>query len=195
MNTPQAPAAAVPKDYFLGFNYALDRQSVANLVALVQQTVTLKGKSVTICMTSNGGAPDQGLYAYEALSALPIPVHTHAIGSVQSAAMILFMCGQRRTSSPGANFLFHDTVFNPSAGAPLHYEDLVGHASSIKQNDEWSHQLIAEKLQRPVKEVAKWFLGQDPRDTKFALNKGIISEVRSLLIPPDAEFAQVAYKF
>ena len=73
MDAP-TPPAPVPKDYYLGFNYMLDRQSVTNLVALVQQAVGLNGKSVTICITSNGGAPDQALYAYEALSALSIPV-------------------------------------------------------------------------------------------------------------------------
>jgi ATP-dependent protease ClpP protease subunit len=195
MNAAPPPAPPIPKDYYLGFNYVLDRQSVTSLVALVQQAVGLNGKSVTICMTSNGGAPDQALYAYEALAALAIPVHTHAIGSVQSAAMILFMCGQRRTSSPGANFLFHDTVFNPGAGSPLRYEDLIGHASAIQQNDKWSHQLIAEKLNRPVKEIAKWFYGQNPRDTKFALDNGIISAVQPLIVPAAAEFVQVAYKF
>jgi ATP-dependent protease ClpP protease subunit len=195
MNTMPSPPPPTPKDYYLGFNYILDRQSVTGLVALVQQALSLNGKSVTICITSSGGAPDQALYAYEALTALPISVHTHAIGSVQSAAMILFMCGERRTSSPGANFLFHDTVFNPGAGSLLRYEDLIGHAGAIQQNDQWSHQLIAEKLNRPVKEVAEWFYGQNPRDTEFALNNGIISAVQPLIVPATAEFVQVAYKF
>jgi ATP-dependent protease ClpP protease subunit len=189
------PPPPIPKDYYLGFNFIIDRQAITNLVALVQQAVGLQGKSVTICLTSNGGAPDQALYAYETLSALPIDVHTHAIGSVQSAGMILFMCGQRRTASPGANFLFHDTVFNPAVGAPLRYEDLVGHASAIDQNDKWSHQLIAQELNRPVEEIAEWFYGQNPRDTKFALDNRIIEAVQPLVIPASGEFVQVSYKF
>ena len=58
-------AAQAPKDYYFGFNYILDRQSIGNLIALAQQAVTLNAKSVTICMTSSGGASDQGLYAFE----------------------------------------------------------------------------------------------------------------------------------
>jgi ATP-dependent protease ClpP protease subunit len=189
-NTP------IPKDYFLGFNYAIDRQSAANLVSLAQQAVTLKATSITICLTSNGGAPDQALYVYETLRALPVPIHTHAIGSVQSAAMTVLMAGERRTASPGANFLFHDTVFNiTSAPVSLRLEDLVGHASAVENNDKWSHQLIAEILKRPPEEVAKWFDGQFPRDTKFALDNGIIEKVFPLKVPPAAEFAQVGYKF
>jgi hypothetical protein len=34
-------ADGTPKDYYFGFNYVLDRQSVTNLVALVQEAVTL----------------------------------------------------------------------------------------------------------------------------------------------------------
>jgi len=192
MNGNQPPP---PKDYYLGFNYVFDRQSASNLVALVQQAVALQAKTVTICITSNGGAPDQALYVYDILSALDVPVHTHAIGTVQSAAMIVFMAGERRTASPGANFLFHDTVFNPLGGASLRYDDLLGHAAAIEHNDKWSHQLIAEELDRPVKEVAEWFYGQNTRDTEFALANGIIEKVEPLSVPPSADFCQVAYKF
>jgi ATP-dependent protease ClpP protease subunit len=89
----------VPKDYYIGFNYVFDRQSAANLVALLQQAVTLQASSVTICISSNGGAPDQALYVYDIMKALPLTVNTHAISSVQSAALIVFMAGQRRTYS------------------------------------------------------------------------------------------------
>ncbi len=71
----------------------------------------------------------------------------------------------------------------------------MGHAQAIDHNDKWSHQLIAKELNRPAEEVAKWFYGQEVRDTKFALDNGIIDEVTSLIVPPDAEFVQVAYKF
>ncbi len=126
---------------------------------------------------------------------MPVPIHTHAIGAVQSAAMIVLMCGKRRTASLGANFLFHDTVFNVGTPAPLRFEDLVGHAKAIEHNDKWSHQLIAEILSRPPEQIAEWFNGQNPRDTQFALDNGIIEKVLDLKIPPTAEFAQVAYKF
>jgi ATP-dependent protease ClpP protease subunit len=184
----------VPKHYYLGFNYVLDRQSTTNLLALGQQAVNLRALSVTICITSNGGAPDQALYAYEILSALPIPIYTHAIGSVQSAAVTLFMCGKKRTASPGTNFLFHETVFT-GAGTPLRYDDLIGQSQAIDHNDKWSHQLIADKLQRPVEEISKWFIGQNVRDTQFALDNGVIEKVYPLVIPPEAEFCQVVYKF
>lgn len=188
------PAQVPPKDYFIGFNYAVDRQSINNLLALIQQAVNLKAKSVTICISSNGGAPDQALYAYEIIQALHIPIHTHAIGCVQSAAMILFISGDKRTAAPGTNFLFHDTVFNGGA-MPLRYDDLIGRAQGIEHNDKWSHQLIADELDLSAEEVAKWFTGQNIRDTAFALEKGIIKEIVPLIVPPDAEFVQVGYKF
>jgi hypothetical protein len=57
------------------------------------------------------------------------------------------------------------------------------------------HRLIAELLKRPPEEVAKWFDGQTPRDTQFALGNGIIHEIKPLKISPNGEFAQVSYKF
>ena len=189
------PPAPVPKNYYLGFNLNLDRQAIMNLLTLAQQAVGLRAKSVTICMTSTGGAPDQGLYAYEILSALPIPIFTHAIGTVQSAALTLFMAGERRTASPGTNFLFHETVFNPGGALPLRFDDLMGQAEAIEQNDRWSHQLMAKLLSKPIDEVAGWYRGQSMRDAEFALKNGVIQEVCQLVVPPDAEFVQVGYKF
>jgi ATP-dependent protease ClpP protease subunit len=183
-----------PKDYYLGFNHELDRQSVSNLVALVQQALSLRARSVTICITSSGGALDHGLYAYEILTALPISIHTHAIGQVQSAAMPLFLSGSRRTASPGANFLFHDALFHGD-GMLLNFDKLTGEAQAIEHNNRLSHRLIAGVLDRPVEDVAKWFIGQNIRDTGFALDNGIIEKVEPLVVPPEAQFVQVAYRF
>jgi ATP-dependent protease ClpP protease subunit len=185
---------ATSKDYFFGFNHLLDRQSVGNLVALAQQAIALNARSVTICMTSTGGAPDQGLYAFEILSALPIAIHTHAIGTVQSAAIPLFMSGIRRTASPGANFLFHETLFSGDS-ALLRLDDLVGHAQAIEQSNVCSQRLVAKTLGKPVEEIAKWFIGQNIRDTQFALDNKIIEKIEPLTLPPDAQFIQVAYRF
>jgi ATP-dependent Clp protease, protease subunit len=188
------PPPPIQKDYYLGFNFALDRQSTANLVALAQQAIALQAKSITVCICSPGGAPDQALYAYQILRALPIPINTHAIGTVQSAAITLFMAGHRRTAAPGTNFLLHETVWNGS-GTPLRFDDLVGQAQAVDHNDKWSQTLLSNRLKRPAEEVAEWFRGQQIRDTKFAMDVGIIESERDLIIPPEAEFAQVSYRF
>jgi hypothetical protein len=46
--TPAAPP--IPKDYFLGFSFGLDRQATMNLVLLAQHVVSLNAKSITICI-------------------------------------------------------------------------------------------------------------------------------------------------
>jgi hypothetical protein len=46
----------IPKDYYLGFNFSIDRQSATNLIAFAQQAVSVRGKSVTVCFTSIGVA-------------------------------------------------------------------------------------------------------------------------------------------
>ena len=109
--------------------------------------------------------------------------------------MIVFLAGEKRTASPGANFLLHDTVFNPMVGASLRFDDLIGQAEAITHNDDWSHELFAQILERPTDEVAEWFRGQTTRDTQFALDNGLIENVQPLMIPRAAEFVQVAYKF
>jgi ATP-dependent protease ClpP protease subunit len=192
MNENQSTAGS--KSYFLGFNHELDRQSVSNLIALAQQALSLRAKSVTICISSTGGALEQALYAFEILTALPISICTHAVGPVHSAAVPLFLSGTRRTASPGANFLFHETLFT-SDGNPMTFDTLTSHAQAVDHNNRWSHQLIAGVLGLSVETVQKWFIGQNIRDTQFAMDFNIIERVEPLAIPADAQFVQVAYRF
>ena len=46
-----------PKD--IGFNFAVDRQAIQQLLVLVQQAIALKTTGITVCITSTGGATEQ----------------------------------------------------------------------------------------------------------------------------------------
>ena len=190
--TPPPPPR---KHYYLGFNLVIDRQAVLNLVQLAHNAVGLNALSITVCITSPGGDPSQALFAYEILRALPVPLHTHAIGSVQSAACIILLAGEQRRASPGANFLFHETIWTPPAATPIDIDTVLGQAEGIKHHDRWNYRLFAERLGKPEREVSKWFRGQRMRDTDFVLKHGVIHEVRTLAVNPADEFVQVSYKF
>lgn len=192
MNGNQPPP---PKHYYLGFNLMIDRQSIINLLQVAHAAVNANALSITVCLTSGGGDPSQALYAYEVLQALPVKIKMHAIGSVQSAACALMLAGEERHASPGTNFLFHETVWTPPTATPINIDAVIGQKEAISHNDKWNYQLFAQRLNKPQREVTRWFRGQRIRDTDFALKNGFIHEVRQLRVLPADEFIQIGYRF
>ena len=83
--TPNQPQG--PIHYVLGFNLIIDRIATMRLMSAVGGAIQQGAKAITLCISSIGGSPEQAFYTYEILKALPIPVTTHNVGAVHSAAM------------------------------------------------------------------------------------------------------------
>jgi ATP-dependent Clp protease, protease subunit len=191
MAAPETPAR---KDYYIGFNLLIDRQSIQQLMVLVQNAALAQTTGLTICMTSLGGMMEQAYYAYEILRGITVPISTFAVGTVQSSGVLLFLAGEKRYAAPGATFLMHQTVLpiqnmNPNA------QQLFDFSANIKTDDERSARIVSERCGKPIETVRPWFEGQTPRDTEFAKANGLVHEVKNLAIPAGAEFAQVQIKF
>ena len=56
-----------PLHYFIGFNLYIDRLSTLRLMSAIGVAIEKGAQSITLCMSSNGGAPDQAFYVYELL--------------------------------------------------------------------------------------------------------------------------------
>jgi ATP-dependent Clp protease, protease subunit len=177
--------------FYVGFNFAIDGHSAQQLIAVVNTAISSGHRSVCISLSSPGGATDQAFYLYHTLRALPVELITHNIGTVQSAAAILFLAAGTRFAVPDATFLFHATRFYPAQNIGLSYEDLQQRLKSVRGDDQFSQRIIADRLSKSPAEVAGWAKGDVLRDTKFALQHGIIQEVRPFEIPKDAKFYQV----
>jgi ATP-dependent protease ClpP protease subunit len=52
----------------MGFNLLIDRISTMRLMTAVGNAIERGAQSITLCISSNGGAPDQAFYIYELLS-------------------------------------------------------------------------------------------------------------------------------
>jgi ATP-dependent Clp protease, protease subunit len=187
MNAPPR----TPIHWVIGFNWIIDRVSTQRLLTAVGAALERGARHVTLCISSVGGAPEQALYAYEILRALPSEVEltTHNVATVQSAAMILFLAGSKRLAVPNATFLMHKTTHNP--GTAVGAEHLSYGADSVRADDTSAMAIVADRTGRDLNTVRKWFRGQKIRDTTFAKGEGIITEVIPVNFPEQAQFFQV----
>jgi ATP-dependent Clp protease protease subunit len=188
--TPNQPPAIL--HYILGYNLLVDRFAIMRLLNGISEATNRGAQTITLCISSPGGDPAQAFYAYEMLKNYPVPIITHNVGSVHSAAIPIFLAGSRRRAVPHATFLMHKTVHTPAAGTSYGIEHLDYSSESVEADDERSIAIIAERTGQPVETVGGWILGQQLRSTEFALQHGFIEQVAPVEFPAQSQFFQIA---
>ena len=179
-----------PAGCFIGFNAALDRKASEQLVSVCGEAMRNGYSAITLCITSVGGLLDFAYYAFNILEAMPLKIVTHNIGTVQSAANLIFLCGDERYSAEGCSFLFHNTGFDGTGQqitGPLIREKL----KAIEYEERRASAIYAEKTGLPIEDVSEWQQGTLIISPTEAVKNNLIHAVKPLSIPKGAFFHQV----
>jgi ATP-dependent protease ClpP protease subunit len=191
MNNPQPLNVQFPAGCYIGFNAALDRKASEQLAFVCGDAVRNGYKEITLCLTSVGGLLDFAYYAYNLLEALPIKIVTHNIGSVQSAANLIYLCGDERYSAPVCTFFFHNTGFDPAPGQQITGPFITEKLKAIEYEENRAAAIYAEKTGLAIEKVSKWQQGTLVMDGDTAVKNGLAHAVKPLSIPPGAFFHQI----
>lgn len=191
MGEKMALADQNPGGCYLGFSGALDRKGVEQIVYLCNQARGEGFRAVTLCLNSLGGYLVDAYYAYNMLEALPLTITTHNVGTIQSAANLLFVCGDVRLACPGSTFFFHKTAFDPQPGQRVTEAFAAERLKAIQLDDARSAQIVADKTAQAVERVREWQTAELLMSTEDAIGNGLLHEVRPLIIPGNALFMQI----
>jgi len=89
--------------------------------------------TIEVAIASGGGDIIAALGAYNELKRLPVKLHTHNSGAVDSAVILPFMLGEVRTASPMSGFFFHQVQWGFPAQSGLQ-TTLVNEASTLMEH-------------------------------------------------------------
>jgi ATP-dependent protease ClpP protease subunit len=174
----------------LGFNAAIDRKAAEQVSHLVNDARRNGFVEINILMSSIGGLLDHTYYLYNIIEAIGIKIVTWNIGNIQSAANIIFLCGDRCYATPGATFFFNQTGYDPP-NSRVTEPYLVERLKAVQYNDNRSASIIAAKTGKPIEDVRGWQNTELVMDTAAALAHGLIHDVRNFVVPPNAFFHQI----
>jgi ATP-dependent protease ClpP protease subunit len=180
-----------PGGCYIGFNAAIDRKAAEQLVMVCTQAVQNGYATLNLAISSPGGQLDHAYYAYNWLEGLPVKIVTHNIGSVQSAANLLFLCGDDRYGVDASTFFFHQTGFDTAPAQRISAKFVRERLKAMKYDDSRTAQIYAAKTGRPIKDVRKWMDTELVMDTIVAVQNGLIQHIRPYQVPPDAFHHQV----
>ena len=134
--------------------------------------------------SSGGGAVDSAVTLYNFLKGLPVKITMHNIGSIDSAANIVFMAGSDRFAAADTSFLFHGvsyTVNNTLSKGQL--EEIL---SIVSGAEDKIANILASNSSLTEDAVRRLFDRGESKPASFALDKGVLSEVKDITVPDGA---------
>jgi ATP-dependent Clp protease protease subunit len=110
-------------------------------------------KPITVIINSQGGSADSGFCIYDMLKFVKPPIITITAGLCASAAIIIFLAGEKgkRFALPNARFLLHQ----PSTSAVGPASDLEITANQILKIRDQFNQIIADETGQDVKKITQ----------------------------------------
>ena len=150
-----------------------------------------KPKTIYFLFSSVGGSVNAGITLYNFLRALPVEIVMHNTGSIDSIANVIFLAAEKRFAATHSTFLFHGISWNFAQAMSLTFSQLQETLSRFKQEEAKIAGIIAERSKLTESEIRELFLQGESKDLKFAVDKGIIQDIRDPAVPKDAPLSTV----
>lgn len=170
---PQFPANRV-LTFFGPINLPFTNALRSALCSMINENA----KNVTILFASGGGSTDDGIALYTYLKALPFELTMHAIGSVSSVAVPVFLAAKHRLASKNARFYFHDytwTFGTQTIARPA----LAEAALTLGNALEWTREILKQETKLTDKRLQAMKLFEEPHlmDAASAAEIGLVDAV------------------
>jgi ATP-dependent Clp protease protease subunit len=139
-----------------------------------------KPKELYFLISSPGGSTKDGITLYNFLKAIPCDITMHNMGAIDSIAIIIFMAGDNRFACSGTSFHFHGVGIEPKGH---HYlSRLKEMVSSIEDDEAKIAHIISNNSKLSEDEIRGYFNQGESKNSDFALDNDIISEVKQAAI-------------
>jgi ATP-dependent protease ClpP protease subunit len=189
---PQPPPPQI-RPVTLVFVGPIQNPASKNLRAACCNFVTNGTKEIQILFSSTGGDVNEAFSLHNFLRGLPIRLAIHCIGSVDSAAMCVFLAGARRFCCPDSTFLFHDFATNfPTPGnvTRIQFSELFRANEGFRLR---SQELLKNQAAFTDEDFKALQLYDKPMiyDARFAKEKGIVQEIKETSIPAGSILANI----
>lgn len=187
-----APSPAAIDTIYVNYFDSINDAKTKALMAICSDIVAKqKPRTIYFLFSSVGGQVNAGITLYNFLRSLPVEIVMHNNGSIDSIANVIFLAASKRYAAKHSSFLFHGISWNFAAGAALSFSQLKENLSSFEREESKLVSIIAERTKMSETEVKELFRQGESKDLKFAIEKGVISEVKDPAVPKDAPLVTV----
>lgn len=130
------------KQHIIHFTGPINSSTCGNLINTCAKVLQQEAEELRINIATMGGECSYGFTLYNFLRALPVPIHTHNLGTVESMGNILFLAGERRSACTHSKFLFHP--FHWTLHGAVDHARMSEYATSLDYDLELYARIVAE---------------------------------------------------
>lgn len=191
---PQSPAPQI-KPVTLVFVGPIQNPAAKNLRTACCNVVTNGHKEIQILFSSSGGAVDEGFALHNFFRSLPVTLTMHAIGYVDSMALVVFLAAERehRYCTPDSTFLFHDFAWGTKDPVNLtrnQWGELHGSLERTRIRAQELLKLRASFTDEDFKGL-ELYDKSEVKDAGFAKKMGVVHNVKDAIIPAGSVVANI----
>lgn len=167
---------------YITFSAGINQVSTETLISVVSNCANLEVQKVCLLLSTPGGSVVNGLNLYNVLLDMPFELIIHNVGIVNSIGNTLFLAGKERYATKTATFMFHGVGVPILQGQRLDEKALLEHLTRVRGEQRTIGRIISERTALSETEIAKLFREAQTKDVDFALEKGLIHEIRAVNI-------------
>lgn len=173
--------------HIIYFTASINSVNSAQFVSSCTQAMKQGASQLIVNIATMGGECSYGFSLYNFLRALPISVHTHNLGTVESMGNIIFLAGERRTACLHSKFLFHP--FHWNLNGSVDHARISEYAMSLDRDLDLYARIVAERTEGAAEQLdIRAYLRGQPRilEPADALCCGLIDAIDEFRQPLDA---------
>jgi ATP-dependent Clp protease protease subunit len=179
---------------YVVFSAEINPNTCESLVGVMSEATNQKVGAVYLALTTPGGNVREGMHLYNVLKGMPFDLAMHNVGSVDSIGNAVFLAGKTRYSVANATFTYHGVGFNIGTTTRLEEQHVREYLGSILADQKKIGGVISANSNLNPRQGASLFRRQQTKDAAWAVDKGIIHEIREFQIPPGGPVVSLVFK-
>jgi ATP-dependent protease ClpP protease subunit len=168
---------------YVSFSAEINIKTTESLIAVMSNLVNLNVQQVYLVLNTPGGFVANGLNLYNVLRGMPFNLVTHNAGNIDSIGNVVFLAGRTRYATANATFMFHGVGFDITSNQRLEEKNLRELLGGVISHHRQIGTIIAQHTNLKAREIARLFREAQTKDASWAINKGIIQDIRDIQIP------------
>lgn len=178
---------------YVSFSAGVDPTTTEGLIAVMANCANRHVQTVCLLISTPGGNVREGLNLFNVLKGMPFELVTHNVGNVDSIGNAVFLAGSRRYATSTATFMFHGVGFNIE-NKRLEQKDLEETLDSLLSDQQRIGYIINQRTSLTQEEVKGLFRQAQTKDAQFAVDKGIINEIKDVNISKGSPIITLVFK-
>lgn len=175
---------------YFGFTGAIESSSVTRICSALNHAVNNGFGAVYLAFSSLGGYTADGIFLYNHIRAMPIPVTIHATGNIASVAVAIFAGAETRYCSRHVLFMVHPTSV-PGSAEGMSWERLKILMESALAEEDRTEGILRERCAIPDHLLSARRSSEVHFSAEDAVKFGVAHEVKEFSLPGGSQILQV----